>query len=202
MKFFNLFLLMNFLEEKILKEGSVKGGDILKVDGFLNHHVDVKLLKKIADSFYSLFKESRITKILTIESSGIAVASIVALKFGVPFIFAKKQISLNIDEDNYSSSVFSFTHQLRNSVIVTKKYLSANDRVLIVDDFIANGEAMLALCDICHQSGCEIVALCSAIEKGYMKGGTMLRKKGYHVESIAIIEEMDYETGKISFRQQ
>lgn len=191
---------MNFLEEKILADGCIRQGNILKVDNFINHQIDISIVRKIAQEFKHRFKDEEVTKILTIEASGIAIAVLLADLYGVPAIFAKKGGSANCTDDKYTSHAFSFTHKKTESVFVSKPYLLANDKVLIVDDFLAEGQAMNALIDIVHQAGAIVAGCGVAIEKGFQKGGRELREQGYHVESIAIVDEMDYEKGTITFR--
>lgn len=192
---------MNFLEEKILADGCVKQGNILKVDNFLNHQIDIDIIRQIAYEFKRRFRGSHVTKILTIEASGIAIATILGDLYDVPVVFAKKSATANSTDDKYISHAYSFTHKTMNNVFVSKPYMQADDKVIIVDDFLADGQAMSALIDIVHQAGGEVVGVGVAIEKGQQNGGKMLREKGYHVESIAIVDSMDWETGKIEFRQ-
>lgn len=191
---------MNFLEEKILADGTIKQGNILKVDNFLNHQIDVDIIRQIAYEFKRRFKGKEVTKILTIEASGIAIATLLGDLYDVPVVFAKKGETANSTDDKYISQAYSFTHKKMNDVFVSKPYMLAGDKVLIVDDFLADGQAMSALIDIVHQAGAEVVGLGVAIEKGQQQGGKKLREQGYRVESIAIIDSMDYETGKIEFR--
>ena len=191
---------MNFLEKRILEDGVVKEGNVLKVDSFLNHQMDVALIDKIGKAFYRKFSHKPITKVLTIESSGIALAYAVARQFGVPFVFAKKSKSINLDGDMYVAEVLSYTGRKKNTVIVSKKFLNSNDRVLIVDDFLANGCALQGLISIVESAGATVEGCCIAIEKGFQSGGWRIRNLGYQVESLAIIEKMDAETGKIKFR--
>ena len=191
---------MNFLEERILRDGTVKPGNVLKVDSFLNHQMDVELMDQMADAFYARFSNRPITKILTIEASGIAIACAVARKFGVPAVFAKKSKSVNLDGDMYVAEVASFTHKVVNQVIVSKKYLSPDDHVLIVDDFLANGAALQGLISIVESAGATVEGLGIAIEKGFQEGGYRLRNLGYELASLAIVESMDPETGSITFR--
>ncbi len=193
---------MNFLEERIVKDGLVKPGNVLKVDSFLNHQIDVELLDEIGREFHRRFKDEKITKVLTIEASGIAIAYPVAREFGVPIVFAKKSKSKNIDGEVYVAEVESFTHNNKNNVIVSKKYLSPEDRVLIVDDFLANGCALQGLISITEASGATVAGLGIAIEKGFQIGGRVIRNLGYKLESLAIVDAMDDETGKITFREQ
>ena len=193
---------MNFLEERILKDGTVKPGNVLKVDCFLNHQMDIALLDEIGREFKRRFAGEAITKVLTIESSGIGIGVAVAREFGVPLVFAKKTKSINIDGEMYVAEVDSFTHKTTNRVIVAKKFLSAEDRVLIVDDFLANGCALQGLINIAESAGATIEGLGIVIEKGFQIGGTVIRNLGYHLESLAIVDAMDAETGTITFRQQ
>ncbi len=193
---------MNCLEERILKDGIVKSGNVLKVDSFLNHQMDISLMDQMGEEFYKRFKDCAITKVLTIEASGIGIACSVARCFGVPMVFAKKAKSINIDGDVYSASVESFTHKNVNQVIVSKKFLSSTDRVLIVDDFLANGCALQGLISIVEASGAEVAGIGIAVEKGFQIGGRVIRNLGYKLESLAIVDEMDAETGKIVFHSQ
>lgn len=191
---------MNFLEEKILSDGVIKEGNILKVDNFLNHQIDIDIMRQVAYEFKRRFRGKTVTKILTIEASGIAIVTLLADLYDVPVVFAKKGETANCTDDKYVSQAYSFTHKRMNNVFVSKPYLNAGEKVLIVDDFLADGQAMLALTDIVRQAGAEVVGLGVAIEKGQQKGGRILREAGYHLESIAIIEDMDYETQSIHFR--
>ena len=193
---------MNFLEERIVKDGVVKPGNVLKVDSFLNHQMDVKLLDKIGEEFARRFAGEKITKVLTIESSGIAIACSVARELGVPMVFAKKAQSVNLDGEMYVAEVDSFTHKRRNLVIVSKKYLNPEDRVLIVDDFLANGCALQGLISIVDDAEAEVVGCGIVIEKGFQEGGHRIRNLGYRLESLAIVDAMDPETGSITFREQ
>ena len=193
---------MNFLEERIVKDGVVKAGSVLKVDSFLNHQMDVKLLDQIGEEFARRFAGEQITKVLTIESSGIAIACAVARVLGVPMVFAKKAQSVNLDGEMHVAEVDSFTHKRKNLVIVSKKYLKPEDRILIVDDFLANGCALQGLISIVVAAGAEVAGCGIAIEKGYQEGGHRIRNLGFHLESLAIVESMDAETGEIVFRQQ
>ena len=193
---------MNFLEEKILREGEIREGDLLKIDNFLNHQIDIDIIRQIAYEFQRRFRGVEINKVLTIEASGIAIATMLGHLYDVPVVFAKKNQAANCTDDKYMSQAYSFTHKAVNNVFVSKPYLHATDKVLIVDDFLAEGEAIHALADLVHQSGGEVVGIGVAVEKGYQKGGRILREEGYHLESIAIIEEMDYETQSIRFREQ
>ena len=193
---------MNFLEERILKDGVVKPGNVLKVDSFLNHQMDIALMDEIGREFYRRFAGKKITKVLTIESSGIAVAYPVAREFGVPLVFAKKSKSINIEGEMYVAEVESFTHKNKNQVIVSKKFLSRDDRVLIIDDFLANGCALQGLISITEAAGATVEGLGIVIEKGFQIGGHVIRNLGYRLESLAIVEGMDAETGTITFREQ
>jgi xanthine phosphoribosyltransferase len=191
---------MNFLEEKILADGTVKPGNILKVDNFLNHQIDIDVMRQIAYEFKRRFRGKQVTKVLTIEASGIAIATLLGDLYDVPVVFAKKGETANSTDDKYISHAYSFTHKKMNNVFVSKPYMNAGEKVLIVDDFLADGQAMLALIDIVNQAGAEVVGLGVAIEKGQQKGGSILREKGYQVESIAIIDGMDDTTGTIHLR--
>ena len=194
--------MMNFLEERIMKDGIVKAGNVLKVDSFLNHQMDIQLMEEIGKEFKRRFSNKEITKVLTIEASGIGIAAFVAKEFGVPMVFAKKSKSINIDGDMYVAEVESFTHKNKNQVIVSKKFLTEQDRVLIIDDFLANGCALLGLISIANSAGASIEGLGIVIEKGFQIGGGVIRNLGYHLESLAIVDAMDAETGTIQFREQ
>jgi len=191
---------MNFLEERIVKDGIVKPGNVLKVDSFLNHQMDIELMDKMGEEFYNRFKHKKITKVLTIEASGIAIACSVARQFSVPVVFAKKSKSINIDGDMYIAEVESFTHKNKNNVIVSKKFLNSEDKVLIIDDFLANGCALQGLISITESAGAKVEGLGIAIEKGFQMGGKIIRNLGYQLESLAIVDSMDAETGAIEFR--
>lgn len=191
---------MNFLEEKIKQDGKIYPGNVLKVDNFLNHQIDIDIMRQIAYEFKRRFKGLPVTKVLTIEASGIAIATMLADLYDVPVVFAKKGITVNSTDDKYMAQAYSFTHKKMNNVFVSRPYLSADDQVLIVDDFLADGEAASALIDIVKQAGGSVNGIGIAIEKGQQKGGTKLREAGYRVESIAIIDGMDYETQSITFR--
>ena len=193
---------MNFLEERILKDGIVKPGNVLKVDSFLNHQMDVQLMDQIGEEFHRRFGDLPITKVLTIEASGIAIACSVARCFNVPMVFAKKSKSINIEGDMYVAEVESFTHKNTNQVIVSKKFLTEEDHVLIVDDFLANGCALQGLISITESAGATVAGLGIVIEKGFQYGGRSIRNLGYQLESLAIVDEMDAETGTITFRKQ
>ena len=192
---------MNFLEERIIKDGTIKPNNVLKVDSFLNHQMDIELMDRIGEEFYNRFKDCDITKVLTIEASGIAIACSVARCFKVPVVFAKKSKSINIDGEMYIAEVESFTHKNTNNVIVSKRFWNENDRVLIVDDFLANGCAMQGLIKITESAGATVMGLGIAIEKGFQIGGRVLRNLGYRLESLAIVESMDHETNTIKFRE-
>jgi xanthine phosphoribosyltransferase len=192
---------MQLLEKRIIKDGKVFSGNVLKVDSFLNHQLDVKLLDEMGLEMKKLFKDSNVTKVLTIEASGIGVGCMVAKHFDCPLLFAKKSKTLNIKGDVFTSKVESFTHQCTYDIIVSKDFLNKNDTVLIVDDFLAKGNALIGLIDIVNQSGAKLAGCGIAIEKGYQGGGDKLREQGIRVESMAIIDEMDDKTGKIIFRK-
>ncbi len=193
---------MQELEERILQDGIVKPGNVLKVDAFLNHQCDVNLFDHMGAAWAEHFRDANITKILTIEASGIGIACVAARHFGgVPVVFAKKAQSINLDGDQYVSTVFSFTKQREFPVIVSRKYLSAEDRVLILDDFLANGKALQGLIDICNHAGASVAGIGIAIEKGFQGGGDALREAGYDLDSLAIVDTMDPVDGSISFRK-
>ena len=191
---------MNFLEERIVKDGIVKEGNVLKVDSFLNHQMDIELFDQMGAEFKKRFADRPINKILTIEASGIGIACVVAQHFGVPVVFAKKTKSINIEGEMYTAEVESFTHKCKNQVIVAKKFLSEDDHVLIIDDFLANGCALQGLIQIVKAAGGTVEGIGIAIEKGFQSGGTVIRNLGYHLESLAIVEGMDASTGEITFR--
>ena len=193
---------MNFLEERIVKDGIVKEGNVLKVDSFLNHQMDINLFNQMGAEFKKRFKGKNINKILTIEASGIGIACVVAMHFNVPVVFAKKSKSINIDGDMYIAEVESFTHKCKNQVIVSKKFLSENDHVLIIDDFLANGCALQGLISIINQAGGTVEGIGIAIEKGFQNGGNIIRNLGYQLESLAIVDSMDAATGTVKFREQ
>ena len=193
---------MNFLEQRILKDGIVKPGNVLKVDSFLNHQMDIGLMEEIGREFKRRFAHKPVSKVLTIEASGIGIAAFVAREFGVPMVFAKKSKSVNIDGDLYVAEVESFTHKNTNRVIVSKKFLGADDRILIIDDFLANGCALQGLISIARDAGASIEGLGIVIEKGFQSGGAAIRALGYQLESLAIVDAMDAETGSITFRPQ
>ena len=190
---------MNCLEARIVKDGVVKEGNVLKVDSFLNHQMDIDLMNEIGKEFYDRFRHKPINKILTIEASGIAIAYAVAQQFHVPLLFAKKSKSINIAGDTYTAEVESFTHKNKNTVVVSKQFLSKDDRVLIVDDFLANGCALQGLISIVDQAGGTVEGIAIAVEKGFQVGGQVIRNLGYHLESLAIVESMNHETGEIVF---
>ena len=193
---------MNFLEERIIRDGIVKEGNVLKVDSFLNHQMDVELLDEIGREFKRRFEGENITKVLTIEASGIAIAYAVARGFGVPMVFAKKKKSINLDGEMFTAEVESFTHKNKNQIIVSKKFITDKDRVLVVDDFLANGCALQGLLAIVEQAKAEVAGIGIVIEKGFQPGGRMIRNLGYHLESLAIVESMDSTDGSIVFRAQ
>ncbi len=193
---------MNFLEERIVKDGVVKPGNVLKVVSFLNHQMDIALMEEIGREFKRRFADKHINKVMTIEASGIGIAAFVAREFGVPMVFAKKSKSINIDGDMYVAEVESFTHKNKNQVIVSKKFLSADDSVLIIDDFLANGCALQGLISIANNAGASVEGLGIVIEKGFQSGGQIIRNLGYHLESLAIVDAMDAEAGTITFRPQ
>ena len=193
---------MNFLEERIQKDGIVKEGNVLKVDSFLNHQMDISLFRQIGEEFKRRFADVPINKILTIEASGIGIACIVAEYFDVPVVFAKKSKSINIEGEMYVAEIESFTHKCKNQVIVSRKFLNPDDHVLIIDDFLANGCALQGLISIIGQAGATVEGIGIVIEKGFQSGGRIIRNLGYHLESLAIIEDMNADTGKIVFREQ
>ena len=190
---------MELLEKRIIEDGEVLPGNILKVSNFLNQQIDVRLMDEMGAEFARLYKDTKPTKILTIESSGIAVGYAVARQFGVPLVFAKKHQSSNVNEGVYSASVWSFTHNQNYTVVVSKKYINPGDKILLVDDFIANGNALNGLIEIVEKAGASVQGICIAIEKGFQNGGKMLREKGYRVESLAIVDKMT-DDGTITFR--
>lgn len=192
---------MQLLEERILQDGQVRPGNVLKVDCFLNHQLDIALLDEIGKAFYEIYKNDGINKILTIEASGIAIACMTAHHFGVPVVFAKKAKSKNIDGDVYTSTVHSFTYGKDYDITLSKKFLGPEDKVLIVDDFLAVGKAMHGLLDVCKQAGTTVGGIGIAIEKGFQPGGETLRSQGYKLTSLAIVDYMDDE-GNLRFRPQ
>lgn len=191
---------MKLLEERIRKDGVIKPGNVLEVDSFLNHQMDVELFDAMGAEFKRLFAENPINKILTIEASGIGIACVVAQHFHVPVVFAKKSQSINLDGESYITKVESFTHKRTYDVIVSKKYLNPEDHILIIDDFLANGCAVNGLIDLIRSAGATVEGVGIAIEKGFQEGGRLIREKGIHVESLAIVESMNDETGEIVFR--
>ncbi len=193
---------MNFLEERIIKDGIVKPGNVLKVDSFLNHQMDIELFDMMGEEFKKRFSGKTINKILTIEASGIGIACIVAKHFGVPVVFAKKSKSINIEGEMYVAEVESFTHRCKNQVIVSKKFLNEEDHVLIIDDFLANGCALQGLIQIVQSAGGTVEGIGIAIEKGFQAGGRMIRNLGYQLESLAIVESMNDKDGSIVFAEQ
>ena len=192
---------MNFLEERILKDGVVKPGNVLKVDSFLNHQMDVKLFREMGKELKKRFEGEEINKILTIEASGIGIACVIAEEFDVPVVFAKKSKTKNIAGEVYTSRVESFTHGRVYDIIVSKQFLGKGDKVLLIDDFLANGKALEGLIDLVNESGAELVGAGIAVEKGFQVGGEIIRNKGVHLESLAIVESMDPATGEITFRE-
>ena len=193
---------MNFLEERIMKDGVVKEGNILKVDSFLNHQMDVKLFKQMGEEFKRRFAGKNINKIITIEASGIGIACIVAECFDVPVVFAKKSQSVNIDGDVYSAEVESFTHKCKNQVLISKKFVGPEDHVLIIDDFLANGCALQGLISIVNQAGGTVEGIGIAVEKGFQQGGQIIRNLGYQLESLANVDGMNAADGSINFREE
>ena len=193
---------MNLLEERIKRDGVVKEGNILKVDSFLNHQMDIELFNGMGQEFKKRFSGKEITKILTIEASGIGIACIAAQYFQVPVVFAKKAKSINLDGEMYVAEVESFTHKNVNQIIVSKKFLQENDKVLIIDDFLANGCAVQGLIQIVQEAGASVEGIGIAIEKGFQAGGRIIRNLGYQLESLAIVDGMDASTGTIHFREQ
>ena len=194
--------IMNFLEERIVKDGIVKEGNVLKVDSFLNHQMDIALFDEMGAEFKKRFADANINKIVTIEASGIGIACIVARHFNVPVVFAKKSKSINIDGDVYKAEVESFTHKCKNNVIVSRKFLGPDDHVLIIDDFLANGCALQGLISMVNEAGGTGEGIGIAVEQGFQNGGRIIRNLGFHLESLAIVESMDATSGEIVFRQQ
>lgn len=191
---------MKLLEERVRKDGTVKAGNVLKVDSFLNHQMDIDLFNEMGKEWARLFADRKITKILTVEASGIGIACVAAQHFHVPVVFAKKSQSVNIDGEVYSTKIESFTHKRVYDVIVSKKFLHPEDHILIIDDFLANGCALEGLIDIVNKAGASVEGVGIAVEKGFQKGGDLIRSKGIRVESLAIVESMDDKTGEITFR--
>lgn len=193
---------MNCLEERVLKDGIVKEGNVLKVDSFLNHQMDIELFNEMGKEFKRRFEGKEINKIMTIEASGIGIACIVAQYFGVPVVFAKKAKSINLDGEMYVAEVESFTHKTKNNVIVSKKFLKEGDKVLLIDDFLANGCALQGLIQIVQSAGATVEGIGIAVEKGFQQGGKIIRNLGYQLESLAIVESMDWQTGEIKLKEQ
>ena len=193
---------MELLKQRIMENGRCFEGGILKVDSFINHQMDPDLMKIIGKEFAELYRDSGVNKILTIEASGIGIAAVVASEFDVPVVFAKKSMSINLDYDNYETKIQSFTHKKIYNVIVSKKFLTAEDHVLIIDDFLANGCALMGLLDLAKEAGATVEGIGIAVEKGFQQGGDMIREKGIRVESLAIVESMDAESGSLTFRAQ
>lgn len=193
---------MNCLEERILKDGIVKEGNVLKVDSFLNHQMDIALFSEMGKEWKRLFKDKPINKILTIEASGIGIACIAAIEFGVPVVFAKKAKSINLEGEMYTAEVESFTHKNKNQIIVSKKFLNPDDHVLIIDDFLANGCALQGLISIASEAGATVEGIGIAVEKGFQPGGRIIRNLGYQLESLAIVDAMNWADGSIELRVQ
>ena len=191
---------MKLLQDRIAKDGKVLPGNIIKVDGFLNHRVDVSLMKELAEEFYRIFAEEKPTLIMTVEASGIALATVAAERFGIPLLFAKKAKSDNIEGGLYKSEIFSYTYKKTVNLIVSAEWINSSDRVLVIDDFLANGEALRGVIDIAHQAGAEVVGVGIAVEKGFQAGGQKLREHGYNLHSLAIIEKAD--KNGIVFREE
>ncbi len=202
---FNIIIRMNdmkLLEERIRKDGILKEGNVLKVDNFLNHQMDIELFNEMGKEWKKLFADKNINKVLTIEASGIGIACIAAQYFNVPVVFAKKAQSINIDGEVYSTKIESFTHKKVYDVIVSKKYIGPEDHVLIIDDFLANGCALQGLIQLVEDAGATVEGIGIAIEKGFQQGGEIIRNKGIKLESLAIVDGMNPETGEIIFREQ
>ena len=193
---------MQLLEQRILAEGEVKSSEILKVDRFLNHQMDPKLFLAMAEEWKRLFDGCGVNKLVTIEASGIGIAAVVASEFNVPVVFAKKSMSINLDYDNYETKIQSFTHKKIYNVIVSKKFLTPEDHVLIIDDFLANGCALMGLLELTEKAGAAVEGIGIAVEKGFQQGGELIRSKGIQLESLAIVDAMDSTTGEITFRDQ
>ena len=193
---------MKLLEERIRRDGTVKAGNVLKVDSFLNHQMDIDLFNEMGKEWARLFADRPVTKILTVEASGIGIACVAAQHFHVPVVFAKKTQSLNIDGEVYTTKIESFTHKRVYDVIVSKKFLSPEDHVLIIDDFLANGCALMGLLELAQEAGATVEGIGIAVEKGFQQGGELIRSKGYQLESLAIVDAMDSKTGEITFREQ
>ena len=193
---------MKLLEDRIRKDGIIREGNVLKVDSFINHQMDIKLFEEMAKEWKRLFADKKINKILTIEASGIGIAAIVAREFDVPVVFAKKSKSINLDDNNFSTKIQSFTHSKIYDVIVSKKFLSPEDHILIIDDFLANGCALLGLTNLVESAGATVEGIGIAIEKGFQQGGKIIMEKGYQLESLAIVESMNAADNTITFRQE
>ena len=193
---------MKLLEDRIRKDGIIREGNVLKVDSFINHQKDIGLFEEMAKEWKRLFADKKINKILTIEASGIGIAAIVAREFDVPVVFAKKSKSINLDDNNFSTKIQSFTHGKVYDVIVSKKFLSPEDHILVIDDFLANGCALLGLTELVESAGATVEGIGIAIEKGFQQGGKIIREKGYQLESLAIVESMDAANKTINFREQ
>ncbi len=193
---------MKLLEDRIRKDGIIREGNVLKVDSFINHQMDIGLFEEMAKEWKRLFADKKINKILTIEASGIGIAAIVAREFDVPVVFAKKSKSINLDDNNFSTKIQSFTHGKIYDVIVSKKFLSPEDHILVIDDFLANGCALLGLTELVESAGATVEGIGIAIEKGFQQGGKIIREKGYQLESLAIVESMDAANKTITFREQ
>lgn len=191
---------MKLLEDRIRKDGIIREGNVLKVDSFINHQMDIKLFEEMAKEWKRLFADKKINKILTIEASGIGIAAIVAREFNVRVVFAKKSKNINLDDNNFSTKIQSFTHSKIYDVIVSKKFLSPEDHILIIDDFLANGCALLGLTDLVESAGATVEGIGIAIEKGFQQGGKIIREKGYQLESLAIVESMNAADNTITFR--
>ncbi|MBQ3193249.1 MAG: xanthine phosphoribosyltransferase [Oscillospiraceae bacterium] len=192
---------MNFVQERILRDGIVKPRNVLKVDAFLNHQMDMTFIDEIGREFARRFADTPVTRVLTIESSGIAIACAVARELGVPLVVAKKTRSVNLDGDMYVAEVLSFNHKNINTIIVAKKFLSASDKILVIDDIMANGCALQGLISIVDDAEAEVVGCGVVIEKSFQEGGDRIRNLGYRLESLAVIESMDCETGAVTFRE-
>ena len=193
---------MKLLEDRIRKDGIIREGNVLKVDSFINHQMDIGLFEEMAKEWKRLFADKKINKILTIEASGIGIAAIVAREFDVPVVFAKKSKCINLDDNNFSTKIQSFTHGKVYDVIVSKKFLSPEDHILVIDDFLANGCALLGLTELVESAGATVEGIGIAIEKGFQQGGKIIREKGYQLESLAIVESMDAANKTITFREQ
>ena len=193
---------MKMLEDRIRKDGIVREGNVLKVDSFINHQMDIPLFREMAKEWKRLFAGKPINKVLTIEASGIGIAAVVASEFNVPVVFAKKSMSINLDYDNYETKIQSFTHKKIYNVIVSKKFLTPEDHVLIIDDFLANGCALMGLLELTEKAGAAVEGIGIAVEKGFQQGGELIRSKGIQLESLAIVDAMDSATGEITFRDQ